>query len=701
LLGSHPKTASLVQPLMGQKNERDKDIQRKRESRAESARITIPACVNPQRRERAIGDPELFLMTYFASDYTRKFGKLHHKLIESLVEIARHGGKQAIAAPRGRGKTQIVKGILAYLVFAGLVRFPVPIGPTTNHARELYEDFRRKVMFNDLLLEDFPEVCFPVRALEGAPQRAGKQHIDGVLTRIQWTADGLRLADVPAKYRGDIDYGGVRMEFRGLDASIRGINRDGDRPDFVPIDEPETRESAKSESQIQDRENAIEKDINGLAGEDRELAQVMITTVQNNFCNSAKYTDPEIKPSWMGQRFGWVEKWPYEWEQEEGKWHTYIAMRAEDQRNGDRYGRKATEYYLENQKSMDAGGELLADNYVAKTLDDGWVTIHSAWQVVFNQIADTSFEAFCTEYQNQPPEQEKIQTLELTHGEVASSRSGLERLEIPVWKTFITRGIDMGKVNCWFVDVAWNVDGTGTVVDYGKFTTFGLSKQSSHEAIESAMLAALESFVAERDGYDVDLSFVDSGYKPDAIYEACRRIDGPYYPLKGPDGGRFRVPNASEKIMPYFECYASQVFDAYQRPLWLFHPNTECWKNWTQERWQIETWETQEKRTPGSMSLFEPPHGDIRFHTTFAKSMISERLTHVPLPGKGYKTVWEVIDRGNNHWLDCMGYAAAAAAVLGVRLVDTERPEVKPVKRIEPKQSPFNRGGRPFLATQR
>ena len=468
----------MVKPLLSNEgNERDKDVKRKRDERRESARIVIPACVNPQRRERALADPELFLKTYFASDYTRPFGKLHHALIDALVEIAKSGGKQALAAPRGRGKTQIVKGTLAYLVFAGLVRFPVPIGPTTEHARELYEDFRRKVMFNDMLMEDFPEVCAPVKALEGAPQRASKQHIDGAPTRIEWKADRLRLANVPEKYRGPIDYGGVRMEFRGLDASIRGINREGDRPDFVPIDEPDTRESAKSQSQNDDRENAIDKDINGLAGEDCELAQVIITTVQNNYCTSAKYTDPEQKSSWMGKRFGWVEKWPDEWDEEgEGKWHTYIAKRAEDQRAGDRYGRNATQYYLDNREAMEAGGELLADNYKAKTLDDGWLTVHSAWQVVFNTIADTSYEAFCTEYQNQPPETEQIQTLELTHGHVASCKSGLEQGVVPDWAWRVTRGIDMGKVNCWFVDVAWGQDGTGAVIDYGKFTTFGLSK---------------------------------------------------------------------------------------------------------------------------------------------------------------------------------------------------------------------------------
>ena len=688
MLGSHPKTASLLIPILETElTERDTDAGRKREKRAEATRIFIPPCVNPQRRERCLQDPALLMKTYFAKDYSRPFGKLHHALIDAIWETAKYGGKKAVAAPRGRGKTQVVKGALAAVVLAGLVRFPVPIGPTSDHARELYEDFRKKIMFNDLLFEDFPEICAPVRSLEGAPQRASRQHIDGELTRIQWTADGLRLANVPAKYRGPIDYGGVRLEYRGLDAAIRGINRDGDRPDFVPIDEPETRESAKSDSQIDDRENAIEKDLAGLAGEDKELAQVMITTVQNRKSNSFKYTDPEQKPSWMGERFGWVEKWPDEWAKEDGMWHTYMAMRAQDQRNGDRYGRNATQYFLDNQESMIAGGELLADNYKATVLSDGWITVHSAWQVVFNAIADTSYDAFCTEYQNDPPEAEQIQTLDLTYQHVAGCLSGLERWERPAWAKYVVRGIDMGKVNCWFVDIAFAEDGTGAIIDYGKFMTHGLTTQSSDESIELAMLTALQAFIVENSKYKIDMTFIDSGYKPDAIYEACHRLGQGYYAIKGPDSNYWQ-PKQSEKNMVYYECHANKVIDQRGRPLWLFHPNTEYWKNWLQERWQCEPW-SGEHRVKGSMAMFDPPNDDMKYHIPFAKSQVSERLEHVPLPGKGYKTVWTVIDRNNNHSLDAAGYACAAASVLGVRIVPSVEAERRPIEtKVRPQHQP-------------
>lgn len=670
-----------MEPLIEQRRatstERDRDALRKRDARSESARITIPECKNPQRRERALRDPELFLRgEYFTNRYSRPFGKLHYAIIDALLEVAENGGKQSIAAPRGRGKSEITKGMLTYLIFAGKVRFPIPVCQTTADAEKIYKDFRNKVANNQKLFEDFPEICAPVRALDGAPQRAGRQHIDGIPTGIIWTNDRLRLANVPAKYRGPIDYGGVFMEFRGLDAAIRGVNNDGTRPDFIIIDDPETRVSARSDAQIADRINAIEKDIAGLAGEDEELAQVMLSTIQNRKCVSYIYTDPEQKPSWMGRRFGWVETWPNEWckydetgEQIPGLWHEYMAIRGRDQRAGDRYGRGATQFFLDNQEAMVAGGSLLADNYKAKVLPDGFVTVHSAWQVVFNSIADTSFDAFCTEYQNDPPEVEQIQTIDLSYSHVATCLSGNAQWTIPPWVKHVVRGIDMGKVNCHYVDIGFDTDGTGTVIDYGRFTTHGLAVNSSDEAIELAMLNALQAFAIENNRYNIDLAFVDSGYYPQAIYEACRRLGGRYKPIKGPDSN-YKMPKASDTVQCWYECHASLVNDANRRPVWLFHPNTEFWKNWLQERWTQDPF-VGGQLTRGSMTLFEPPANDIKFHQTFARSMVSERLEHVPIPGGGYKSVWNVIDRGNNHYLDAAGYACAAGGCLGVRLIQS------------------------------
>jgi len=155
-------------------------------------------------------------------------------MIDTIVSRGRNGGKQAIAAPRGRGKSEIVKGLLVYLVCAQIVRFILPVAATTPLAKRLYKDFKKKLATNDLLYEDFPEICHPIRELSGAPLRAAKQHVDGRLTQIVWTDDYISLPHVPGS-----PYGGVKMAYYGLDAAFRGANIDGDRPDFVLVDDPE------------------------------------------------------------------------------------------------------------------------------------------------------------------------------------------------------------------------------------------------------------------------------------------------------------------------------------------------------------------------------------------------------------------------------------------------------------------------------
>ena len=194
-------------PTTTKTTERDRDLEKKRSLRSEAARIEIPPVKNPKRREQALADPRKFLLTYFPERYTRKFSRLHEVMIETIYERAKTGGRQAIAAPRGVGKTELVKGMLVYLILAELVRFPLVIAATSELAGRIYKDFRTKLSTSELLLADFPEVCHPVRELDGAPQRAGKQHVDGQLTRIVWTAnDYLSLPYVPGS-----PYGGVKM----------------------------------------------------------------------------------------------------------------------------------------------------------------------------------------------------------------------------------------------------------------------------------------------------------------------------------------------------------------------------------------------------------------------------------------------------------------------------------------------------------
>ncbi len=92
----------------------------------------------------------------------------------------------------------------------------------------------------------------------------------------------------------------------------------------------------------------IDGDVAGLAGPDRVIARVVLTTIQNAHCYSAKVTDPKRKPAFAGERHGWLKEYPEHME----LWEEYIALRQKDKFDGLRHAPNATAYYLGNKQEM-------------------------------------------------------------------------------------------------------------------------------------------------------------------------------------------------------------------------------------------------------------------------------------------------------------------------------------------------------------
>ncbi len=675
--------------MRGPASERDKDATRKRVDRSESARIAIPACVNPQRRERCLADPELFLQTYFRDKYNLGFGRDHKFMIDSFVRCAETRVWQAVLAPRGRGKSEVFKGVQVYAVLKGLVRFPLAVAATTDLAKRLYDDFKRKLATNDLLLEDFPEVCYPIRALEGAPQRASRQHIDGQLTNIVWTGDYIRLPDVPGS-----PYGGVKMTYYGLDAAFRGANIDGDRPDFIGIDDPETRESAKSIGQIADRESILLQDIVGLKSQEQNLAIIVLSTAQNRYCLSFRLADPKQFPAFSGERFGKIVKWPKNME----AWDTYIALRHADQEAGDRLLTKSVEYYRENIELLHTDAEMITEHFVAVEID-GVSLVDSSLQEAFNQIADTSMDAYRTEYQNDPPAEEEIESLKLTAARVQSRISKFPQRQCAATTELRTIGLDIGNRQSHWTDVAWEGNAIGSVVDYGVMETH-LQSQADDKAVELAILASLEIWADEVAAkINPLLVLIDSGSgrgHTQAVYEFCRRRGAPFFPSKGWADSRFRIPQRGDGKEPFLEAWAHNLTE---ERVWLYNVNTEWWKRWTQQRFLTTPYDAGGNREDGSLVLFNPGE-DKKRHLSFAHHITAEEEQLVPVFGKESKRIWFVKNR-NNHWLDATALACAAAGAVGVRLIEGPKPiEIVEVK--QPESKPLtDQYGRPFVATRR
>jgi hypothetical protein len=92
--------------------------------------------------------------------------------------------------------------------------------------------------------------------------------------------------------------------------------------------------------------------------------------------------------------------------------------------------------------------------------------------------------------------------------------------------------------------------------------------------------------------------------------------------------------------------------------------------------------------------------GDEKRHLSFAKHITAEEEQLVPVNGKELKRVWFVKNR-NNHYLDALALACAAAGCVGIRLIQQTKPPAPKPKPAAPQRRMTDSFGRPFLATER
>jgi hypothetical protein len=628
-------------------DERSRDVSRKRAMRAAGAEVAVGRCQNRDRRAECLEDPRRFLRCYFPDRFYNPFASHHLEMIYAIATCAADGGDQAIAAPRGDGKTEICSHMIIWCILRELVRFPVIVAATGDFAEAIFRDIKGQFENNDLLREDFPEVCDPIRDLEGAPQRAGKQHIQGEPTRIVWTQKALVFPKAPGS-----PYGGVSIAYKGLDAAIRGIKIRGQRPDFVLIDDPETRESARSEHQIRERTIAIERDIAGLGGPDKTLSRVILTTLQNRQSLSYTFTDPNQKPSWHGKRFAMMQTMPSNTDM----WTEYVALWQNDQKEGTT---TAEDYYLANREAMDAGA-VVSNPYRYKPGE------HSAIQSFYNSVAKNGWDSVNAELQNDPADDAIDDQSTITAHTVRNRMSGLRRAELPKEsETKIVAAIDIGKYWSHWVKVVMYGHAIGHVIDYGVMETNGLAAGSDEQSVEQAILKSLEQWrIDTLSTLPPDICFVDSGDYTSAVYEFIRRSGAPFVASKGWEAGRMRFDAESTPTKRIFqECAAS--LQTTER-LWLYNFNASFWKAETHRRFTTATYNEANLINNGSLSVWSTT--DNKEHMTYSHHIVAEIYEERFVQGKGLVKKWVARHR-NNHWLDATAMALAAGGCLGFRTI--------------------------------
>ncbi len=638
----------------------------------------LPVVVNPERKARAESDFRFFCEAYFPFTFHLAWSPDHLKVIAKIEKAVQHGGLFAMAMPRGSGKTSICECACIWAVLYGHRDFVCLIGSDEGHAMDMLESIKTELDGNDLLLEDFPEVVYPIQCLDGIANRCNGQLYNEDRTHIGWTAREVVLPTIP-----DSKAAGAIIKVAGITGRIRGMKfkrADGHsvRPSLVVLDDPQTDESARSISQCATRESILAGAVLGLAGPGKKIAGVMPCTVIRPEDMADRILDRNKHPQWQGERTKMVYSFPTN----ESLWTKYAEIRADSLR-AERGLADATEFYGQHREEMDVGASIA---WPERFNHDELSAIQHAMNL---RLQDER--AFCAEYQNEPLPEETPQEDELSADQVAAKTNRLKSADVPVGCNHLTMFVDVHGALLFYVVAAWEDDFTGFVIDYGAYPDQRrpyftlrdarptLSQVANGAGLEGSIYAGLEELTNRCLGQEwhrddganmrIERCLIDAnwGSSTDVVYQFCRQ--SAHSALLLPSHGRFvgassvpfseykrklgdrvglnwRIPNVQGK-----RAVRHVVFD------------TNYWKSFTHARLSVSMGDR------GCLSLF----GDNpTLHRLIAEHITAEY--RVKTEGRG-RTVDEWKMRAaavDNHWLDCLVGSAVAASIQGAILPGTD-----------------------------
>jgi hypothetical protein len=629
----------------------------------------IPAVKDAARNEKCRLSFRVFCETYGPDAFPLAWSKDHLTAIDKIEAAVLRGELFAFAMPRGSGKTTLSEWACLWALLYGHRPFVMLVGADQAISCSMLESIKSHLAQNDLLLEDFPAACYPIRALDGISARARGQTCGGVSTSLDWTADQITLPWIPGAPSA-----GAAVRVAGITGRIRGVKHtrpDGAtvRPSLVLIDDCQTDESAASPAQVATREKILSGAILGLAGPGSKIAGLCTITVIRPDDLADRLLDRNRSPAWQGERTQLV----YEWPEAEELWSQYAETRRQGQRDGSGTG-AADAFYLEHRDAMDKGSRVA---WPERKNEDELSAIQHAW----NLRIDRGESAFFAEYQNQPMADD-ISSEKLDRKALAMRALKIPRLTVPLGHNTVTAFIDVQEKLLYWLVTSWNQSFGGSVIAYGTYPDQAASVFEAQTArktlanvskmgFEAALRAGLDKTVEILMGREwkredgtamrIDRLMVDAnwGRSTSTVRTFVRQspFSSTLYPSHGKGIGASSQPLAEKGARGDRLGLNWRIgqMSAGQRSCTY---DTNYWKSFVAARLR--------------MGIGDPEA--ITFHEGHHDLLIQHLTSEFPVRTEARGRVvdeWKSAGR-ENHWFDCLVGSAVAASITGLQPTATE-----------------------------
>lgn len=323
----------------------------------------VLAGVNRQRRLMGGESPETFAKVYLTHHFPLAPSRVHKELFGMLADATKSRPKRlAIAAPRGHAKTTVVS--LAYVLWSILYQremFILIVSATREQAVQLLKTIKDELQCNTLLIQDFPNECYPPGA-KPAPK--------------PWRDNQIVLRN------------GVSIRALGANQGIRGTKHQQHRPSLIIVDDVEEQEQAQSAEQREKLRGWFEKTL--LKAGNQQTNVIVVGTIIHYDSLLANLTDPRRARGkgggWDNRKYQAVESFSERldlWD----KWEAIYV--GEDSFEGLEGSKAADAFFDTNREEMLKGTKVL------------WPELENYQQLMVTRIVEGRF-SFQSEKQNDP-----------------------------------------------------------------------------------------------------------------------------------------------------------------------------------------------------------------------------------------------------------------------------------------------------------